>query len=421
MTKISSKTGQKPGLSRPRFEVADVVFQFSKKHQETCKRSYSQNRILEDILHCRTVGMGGHTNQCDNCRHIDISYNSCRNRHCPKCQSLYKAKWLEDRKADLLPVKYLHNVFTLPHEFNDLILHNKCVLLNLLFKAVKQTLHLFSKDPRYGLVGQLGFPTVLHTWDQLMNLHYHLHCIIPAGVYQPGEEVWTPAKYKFLFPVKGLSKIFKGKYISLVRKAYESGKLEFFGTVSHLETSSEFSKLLSGVMAKNWVVFSKPPFKSPEFVLDYLGRYTHRVAISNSRIVGISNQNVLFSYKKRKYKGKQYTSKTQVCNLPGETFIQRFLLHELPSGFMRIRHFGFLGNNCKKARLKDIRTVIDGSTAPSKPVKKRSTVQLMQDLTGIDITLCSKCGVGKLKKIDEFNGVYKKYSFFDRGKLKRPA
>lgn len=410
MTKILCKADQKSGLKRPRHEVADVVYRFARKRPEKFKATTSQKRILEDILYCRTAGMGGHTNQCDHCRHMETSYNSCRNRHCPKCQSLAKANWLENRRADLLPVRYLHCVFTLPHEFNDLILRNKRGLLNTLFAAVKDTLNLFSRDPRYGLVGQLGFTSVLHTWDQKMNLHYHLHCIIPAGVYQQGESAWIPVKYKFLFPVKALSKVFRGKYVGMVRKAYDSGDLDVSGT--DLRTPAVFSRLLDSVMKKEWVVFAKTPFKSPAFVLDYLGRYTHRVAISNHRITEISDRRVLFIYRKRDFKGQKYTSKTKICNLDGETFIRRFLLHELPTGFMRIRHFGFLGNNCRKSRLEQIRRSIGAPLKLSKTPEKKSTVQLMFDLTGIDITLCSECGIGKLKKAETFDGIYKKYSFF---------
>jgi hypothetical protein len=411
MSKQSYKSDQQPGLKRPRHEVADVVWTFAQKHQEKYQTTHSQRRILEDILHCRTLGMGGHSNQCDHCQQIEISYNSCRNRHCPKCQSLYKARWLEDRKADLLPVGYLHNVFTLPHELNDLILYNKKVLLNALFTAVKQTLTLFSKDPNYGLVGQLGFTSILHTWDQKMNLHYHLHCIIPAGVYQQDSNAWIPARYKFLFPVKALSKVFRGKYVSMIRKAYQRGDLNLYGRVADLKNPEIFSSLLSTVMKKDWVVFSKPPFKSPGFVLDYLGRYTHKVAISNHRIADISGQRVLFVYKDRQFKGQHYSCQTKLCNLEGETFIQRFLLHELPSGFMRIRHFGFMGNNCKKKSLQQIRSAVGKPSTASKSSKQRSPAQLMLDLTGIDITLCSKCKIGKLKKIDTFAGIYQKYPF----------
>jgi hypothetical protein len=221
MINQSNKPVQKKDLKKPRYEVADVVLNFATKHLEKYPPTYSQKRILENILHCRTIGMGGHSNQCDHCNHVETSYNSCRDRHCPKCQALCKARWLEDRKFDLLPLQYMHSVFTLPHELNNLILYNKKILLDFIFKAVKQALTLLSKDPKYGLVGQLGFTAVLHTWDQTMNSHNHLHCIIPAGVYQSEENTWVPAKYKFLFPVKALSKVFRGKYVSLLRKAYD--------------------------------------------------------------------------------------------------------------------------------------------------------------------------------------------------------
>ncbi len=248
-----------------------------------------------------------------------------------------------------------------------------------------------------------------------MNLHYHLHCILPAGVYHEEEEGWIPAKYKFLFPVKAMSKVFRGKYVDMIRGLFNRGKLDLTYKNAHLNDPVQFSSLLSKVMAKEWVVFSKPPFKSPSFVLDYLGRYTHRVAISNNRIVGINEQRVLFTYKKRIFKGQNYSSKTQICKLDGDTFIHRFLLHELPSGFMRIRHFGFMGNNCRKKKLRHIRHAIGAIEAKSTTVKARSAVQLMFDLTGIDISLCKKCGVGRLKKVGSFDGIYQRFPFSQRG------
>jgi hypothetical protein len=401
--------------NRPRHEVADILFRFWKSYQQNHPLTRSQKRIAEDIMFCRSAGMGGHFNRCDHCRHVEISYNSCRNRHCPKCQSLAKADWLEQRQADILPTPYLHTVFTLPHDLNDLILRNKKQLLNLLFAAVKKTFSIFTHDPKHQLLGTLGYTAVLHTWDQRMNCHYHLHCLIPAGVYQPESLTWVPARYKFLFPVKALSEVFRGIYIRLLRKAYEKGALEFFGQLAPLAEPKAFANLLTRLRQKDWVVFSKPPFKSPGFVLDYLGRYTHRVAISNHRIKQIDGKRVLFSYKKRQFKGKQYVCQTQLCNLDGETFIRRFLLHELPSGFMRIRHFGFLGNNGKQDRLFEIREAIGFSGPPPKRPEKRSTAQRMLELTGIDITLCKRCKLGRLRKVSEFEGVYRKtLPFFQR-------
>jgi hypothetical protein len=264
--------------------VADVVLQYGKQYQAAHQTTDSQKRILENILFCRTIGMGGHASQCETCNYMDISYNSCRDRHCPKCQSLNKARWLEARKAELLPVGYFHNVFTLPHELNPLILYNKVVLLNALFKAVRNTLNAFSENPKHHLTGQLGFTSVLHTWNQKMNLHYHLHCIIPAGVYVKKENQWLDAPKSFLFPVKALFPVFKAKYVSLVRRAYNAGQLKFPPKIKHLESKSAFSGLLSTIMEKNVVVYSKRSFQSPQCVFDYLGQYTHRVAISNHRI-----------------------------------------------------------------------------------------------------------------------------------------
>jgi hypothetical protein len=404
---MMNKTSQERP-KKPKYEVADIVSIFALDRENMIGLTVTQRRILENILFCRTAGMGGHVSQCDECRHIEISYNSCRDRHCPKCQSLAKARWLDARKNDLLPVRYCHTVFTLPHELNDLILYNKKLTLDGLFDVVNQTLIEFSKNPRYGLVGQLGFSLVLHTWDQRMNSHYHLHCIIPSGVYIP-DGGWVDVKYKFLFPVQALSKVFKGKYVSFLRKAYKKGKLGFSGSIASLGKGKAFSDLLSAVMAKEWIVYVKSPFQSPSKVLDYLGQYTHKVAIGNHRITGISKKEVTFTYKKRNFKGTRYSYEIRTCHLSPEKFVRRFLLHELPSGFTRIRHYGFLGNNAKGKRLNQIRKAIGFPEKKERStLRKKDTRRLMLELTGIDISLCPKCKVGKLRKIDEFDGVYRK-------------
>lgn len=403
------KTTTGSGRVKPKCEVADIVSIFASDRDQMLSLGFTQRRILEDILYCRTAGMGGHVNQCDVCRHIDISYNSCRNRHCPKCQSLAKARWLEERKNDLLPVKYCHAVFTLPHELNQLILSNKKVALAGLFDTANQTLVELSSNPRHGLVGQLGFTLVLHTWDQKMNPHYHLHCIIPAGVYREVEQEWIAANYQFLFPVKALSKVFKGKYVSFLSKAFQQRRLGFPSSIASPGRKKAFGELLSTVMAKDWVVYAKPPFESPARVLDYLGQYTHKVAIGNHRIMKVGRDEVTFLYKDRDFKRKRYSYQLRTCHLSAEKFVRRFLLHELPSGFTRIRHYGFLGNNVKSKRLGQIRKALgvpenkEGSTP-----RKKDTRRLMLELTGIDIALCPKCKVGKLRKIEEFAGVYRK-------------
>ncbi len=393
-------TPNRSSKGRGNVEIADIFNCYKKEFLSRYKVTPEQKRIMEDITHCRTLAMGGHACKCDHCSHIEISYNSCRNRHCPKCQALNKARWLEGRVADLLPVAYVHGVFTLPHELNSLILYNKKLLLNALFSVVSATLKSFARNNQNGLNGDLGFTAVLHTWNQKLFPHYHLHCVIPSGVYQAFENRWVPTKYRFLFPVKALSKVFRGKMVSYCRRAFKEGKLIFPDRIQHLEHPDTFSALLSTLMEKDWVVYAKQPFKSPKFVLDYLGRYTHRVAISNNRILSMDDHTIRFTYKDRK-NGYQ----TRVCPLPVDQFIKRFLCHELPSGFMRIRHFGFLGNAAKTKRLKAIRILL-GETPPKEKKQRKTTAQLMLETTGIDITLCSKCGLGRLKLIDEFSGIF---------------
>ncbi|MCP4749271.1 MAG: transposase, partial [Proteobacteria bacterium] len=238
------------GPTRPALEVADIVRKYGAALVRDNAVTYSQKKILMDIEFCRTLAQGGHSSKCDTCDHLEISYNSCRNRHCPKCQALNKAQWLEAREAELLPVGYFHNVFTLPHEFNALILYNKKAMLNILFKAAKDTLNDFAKNPRYQLQGQLGVTAVLHTWDRKLNPHYHLHCVIPGGVYDKTGERWIPAKNDYLFPVKAVSRVFRGKYVSLVRKAYNKGNLKFGGKIETLSRKESFAGLLSTVMEK---------------------------------------------------------------------------------------------------------------------------------------------------------------------------
>ena len=393
-------------------EVSDIMAEFGGEYCRNRKVSYSELKIMKSIIQCRTMELGGHSSQCDQCDYIDISYNSCRNRHCPKCQSLKKAQWLEARTAELLPVKYFHAVFTIPHELNPLLLMNKRLLLDALFTTVKETLNTFSKNPKYQLNGQLGMTSVLHTWDQKMNLHYHLHCLIPAGVFSSKDSKWIPCQQNFLFPVKALSKVFKGKYVSCLRRLYRQGKLEFRKSTEYLKEESAFSGLLSHIIEKNWVVYAKRPFKSPKFVLDYLGRYTHRVAISNNRIQDIDGKVVKFRFKNRKA-GYQ----SEICEIEGTEFIRRFLKHDLPGGFQRIRHFGFLGNARKTECLAKIREYL--GEAPVKKREKKTTIQLMLELTGIDLTCCPKCKSGKLMKVDEFDGLYQTFKLCSEWKLKQ--
>jgi hypothetical protein len=300
---------------------------------------------------CRTAELGGHLKQCDRCGFEHPSYNSCRNRHCPKCQSLAKAQWLQKQNAELLPVGYFHLVFTLPHLFNGLILAHKKIVLSLLFKAVSETLLEFGQS-RLG--GTVGIIAVLHTWDQKLKAHFHLHCLVPAGALSLDHSRWIKARPNFLFAVKALSLVFRGKFLDLLTQAGEKGRIE---------TTSE---RVQALREKNWVVYAKRPFGSPQTVLDYLGRYTHRAALSNDRILKVENGEVTLSYRDRRDKDRKKS-----MTLDAQEFIRRFLLHVLPDGFMRIRHFGFFANRSKKHTLPQCRKLLGLNPALPETPKDR--------------------------------------------------
>ncbi len=387
------KAGDSAGSST---EVADIFRRYGPEYKKKHKLPTSTHTLIRDIVECRTIHMGGRFLECDDCGHRHIAYNSCGNRHCPKCQALTKVRWLRARKADLLPKGYFHNVFTLPHELNPLVLRNKKVLLNLLFQTVNRTLQTFAADPKHKLCAQLGFIGVLHTWTQKLNLHYHLHCLIPAGAWDADRSRWVDADRKFLFPVKALSRVFRGKFLEALRKLYLEEKLVLEGAVEDLDSRKSFNRLLDSLYRKEWVAYSKKPFKSPEFVLDYLGRYTHRVAISNDRILDLRDGNVSFAYKNR---DEGY--RTEIETIPAETFIARFLLHELPGGFCRIRHFGFLCNRLKKECLERIRSFLGVEKPDELPTP--TTMELIMELVGADAFLCPVCGKGRLIVKFEFD------------------
>jgi hypothetical protein len=375
---------------RPKHELADIFRLYGERYRSDHPLPASHLKVMHDIEVCRTAHLGGHLERCDCCGFERCSYNSCRNRHCPKCQALTKARWLEARKAELLPVTYFHSVFTLPHELNPLTLCNKKVIFRLLFKAVSETLTQFGANPGKGLGGKLGFTCILHTWDQTLLDHFHLHCLIPGGALSFDGKRWICAPENFLFPVKALSKVFRGKFIDLLKQAYAKGELIFPGATRHLARRKGFSRLIEQLWEKDWVVYSKRPFAGPQEVLDYLGRYTHRVAISNNRIIDVDNGQVTFTYKDRKDNGSR-----KLMTLPAQEFIRRFLLHVLPEGFMRIRHFGFLANRSKKHDLTVCRQLLGLSPELPKPAPKTSR-ELMSELTGIDPTRCPQCTRGTM-------------------------
>lgn len=301
-----------------------------------------------------------------------------------------KERWLNDRKAELLPCGYFHLVFTLPHTLNPIILCNKKLMLAILFAAVNETLQAFAHDPQWRLNGQLGIVSVLHTWSQTLLDHFHLHCLVPAGAFSKGQKKWTPARESFLFRIKSLAKEFKKRYLHKLEKTYRQNKLIFPGKTASIGSQKAFAEMIRNLSETDWIAYAKRPFAGPEQVLEYLGRYTHRVAISNNRLVSIDNGQVVFTYRDRKNNNEKKT-----MHLSADEFIRRFLLHVLPKGFMKIRYFGFLANVKKRELVAIIRKLMH--FAAKLPEKIKETVQqIMQRVTGIDITCCPKCKKGKM-------------------------
>jgi hypothetical protein len=372
---LSRADGRAAGEKKANPELADVFRQYGERYQRTHRLSAAQQKVMRAVSVCRTPELGGHLDRCESCGFERPAYNSCRNRHCPKCQALAKARWLGKQTSELLPVGYFHLVFTLPYEFNRLILAHKKLLLALLFKAVSETLLEFGRR-RFG--GTLGIIAVLHTWDQTLKDHFHLHCLVPAGALSFDQSRWTAARKSFLFPVKALSRVFRGKFLDLLKQACDQGKIP--AANNEIKASRQ----------KSWVVYAKKPFGSPQTVLDYLGRYTHRVALSNDRIVKVENGEVTLSYRDRKDGDRKKT-----MTLEAQEFIRRFLLHVLPDGFMRIRHFGFLANRAKKQSLAQCRKLLD-LQPPLPPCSNLSTKDLLLKLICVDLSRCPSCLEGTM-------------------------
>ena len=377
---LSRAPGRAAGQNKGRPELADIFRQYGEHYRKTHRLSAAQQKVMRAVETCRTAELGGHLKQCDTCGFEHPSYNSCRNRHCPKCQSLAKAKWLEKQTSELLPVGYFHLVFALPHEFNRLILAHKKIGLSLLFKAVSETLLEFGQTR---LKGTLGIIAVLHTWDQTLKDHFHLHCLVPAGALSSNHSRWIGARPNFLFPVTALSQVFQGKFLALLQQACDKGKIP--PATNEIKASRQ----------KSWVVYAKKPFGSPQTVLDYLGRYTHRVALSNDRILNVQNGQVTLSYRDRKDGDKKKT-----VSLEAQEFIRRFLLHVLPDGFMRIRHFGFLANRAKKHALPQCRKLL-GLNPALPEIPNQSTHDLLRELTGTDLSRCPRCQKGTMIVVAE--------------------
>jgi hypothetical protein len=375
-------------MDRPKLEVADVFRRYGEAYRERHGASMStgQRRVMTAIEVCRTAALGGHLERCDDCGHERNAFNSCRDRHCPKCQSLARARWIEDRKAELLAVPYFHVVFTVPEEIAAIALQNKQVLYGILFHTTAETLRTIAADPKH-LGAEIGFFAVLHSWGQNLLFHPHLHCVVPGGGPSLDGNRWVSCRPDFFLPVRVLSALFRRLFLESLEKAFDSGKLQFFGTLESLQDRSAFARHLAPLKERDWVVYAKAPFAGPEQVLDYVGRYTHRVAISNNRLLDIDNDQVRFQWKD--YRGGD---QVKTMTLTAEEFIRRFLLHVLPNGFRRIRYYGFLGNRHREERLAVCRRLLGMPVAEgpeSQPT--RDYLDRYEDLTGHSLRQCPQC------------------------------
>lgn len=365
-------------------ELADVF----RRHGDAYRRAHDghmgrvERRVMSAIALCRTAQLGGHVEACSDCGLVRYAYNSCRNRHCPKCQSAAREQWLDDREADLLPVPYFHVVFTVPAEVAAIAYQNKRLLYGILFDAVAARLKTIAADPRHRLGGELGFIGILHTWGQTLTHHPHIHCLVPGGVLGADGSRWISCKPGFFLPVHVLSRLFRRLFIERLQAAHAAGQLLFFGDLASLHDDERFADTIRALRKKRWITYAKPPFGSPAHVLAYLGRYTHRVAIANSRLVRADDAGVTF-----RWKDYRHGIASRDMTLQPHEFIRRFLLHCLPDGFHRIRHYGFLANGIRRTRLVQIRHLLaEAPSDPTVPAKPRAWRE------PFDPSICPCCG-----------------------------
>ncbi|MBU3174681.1 IS91 family transposase [Clostridium estertheticum] len=382
-------------------ELQDIFNQYGDEYRRNHKLPLHILKTMIDIEACRTAELGGHVDECDECGHVRVSYNSCRNRHCPKCQTLAKERWLEKRKEDLLPVGYFHVVFTIPQELNYITLTNQTEMYSILFKAISETLLELSRDKKY-LGAEIGFMSILHTWGQNLMNHPHMHCIVPSGGLTFDGNSWINSKKDFFIPVKVLSRKFRGKFLFYLKRAYYSNALKYTTGIEELAEKHIFQSFIGKLYKKEWIVYCKPPFGSAEHVLEYLGRYSHRVAISNHRIVNLENGYVTFKW--RDYKDH---NKEKFMTLTVAEFMRRFFMHVLPRKFVKIRHYGILSNRNRSTKLQKCKKLTGAVQSKSENSNvKLSAAELLLKLTGIDINICSCCGKGKMitkEKLDRQN------------------
>lgn len=376
--------------------LGKVFNQFFDSYQLENHVSAYKQKVASDIMNCKTQNMGGHWKVCNNCGDLTKHYNSCGNRHCPSCQGINKEKWLLERKYDLLPVKYFHVVFTLPGQLRAIFIQNQKLMYNLLFKSAWLTIDAFAMDPRQRMMAKTGMIAILHTWTQQLLYHPHLHCIVPYGGIDK-QNKWKTSKGNadFLFYVPNVAQKFKGIFLHELHNYYSRKQLRMAGKLQYLKHKKAWTKLKDNLYKINWVVNCKEPFKGPDSVYEYLGRYTHKIAISNYRIKKITPTHVGFSFRDRTDGDKQ-----KYLEIPGNKFIQRFLMHVVPKGFTRIRHYGFLATRVKQKTMPIIRSVLKCSDSGEKP--KYTVRQVMQLVYGIDINLCQSCKKGLLLVINSW-------------------
>ena len=386
-------------MERPKLEVADVFRRYGEAYRQKfgALLSTAQRRVMTAIEVCRTAALGGHVEMCDRCGHLRNAYNSCGDRHCPKCQSLARAEWIQDRQSELLSVPYFHVVFTVPEEIAAIALQNKRTLYGILFHATAETLQLIAADPEH-LGAEIGFFAVLHTWGQSLVHHPHLHCVVPGGGLSPDGERWISCRPNFFLPVRVLSRLFRRLFLKSLQKAFDCGKLRFSASLEVLRDRQTFVRYLAPLKKAEWVVYAKAPFAGPQQVLDYVGRYTHRVAISNHRLVDLEDGHVRFGWKDYRDNNQQKT-----MDLSAEEFIRRFLLHVLPDAFQRIRYYGFLSNRYRQEKLALCRQLLGMPACDPNPVAPEQPsdyCDLYEQLTGRSLRQCPVCQEGRMVEVE---------------------
>lgn len=381
---------------RPRFEVADVVRAYGDDYRRAHHPSAAQEKVLRHLVACRTAALGGHVDECDACGHVRVSYNSCRDRHCPKCQGPQRAAWLAQRLERLLPIPYFHVVFTLPAELRSLALRNKRTVFSLLFRAAAATMQQIASDPRH-LGAEIGFTMLLHTWGENLQFHPHLHSVVTGGGLSPDGTHWIAGRERFFLPVRVLSKLFRGKFLAMLQRAWTQGELQFAGSTEELADPIMWARFKDSLYRKSWVVYAKPPFGGPEVVFRYLGRYTHRVALANQRIVDLCDGRVTFTRRDHADHGRR-----KLLTLDAVEFLRRFLLHVLPKNFVRIRHYGLCaGRNLHTKHSRACRLLKPMGADPPKTLATPHPTNLpwwtrFLLLTGIDMMACPDCRSGRL-------------------------